>query len=436
MGAILAMDRGRIMRPPVVAFDRASVRTVDRDGRLHVALSNISKATVDPYFGNEIPGYVELGLSPSKIYKLLRDPGELQKAAATFNNLPILSKHIPVTANAPQKGFVIGSTGTDADFKSPFLQNSAVIWDATEIKQINAKTKKDWSCGYYYTPDMTPGNFNGLPYDGVMRDIVGNHVALVDQGRAGPDVMVGDAMPRGLKMLKSRRALMLNGALAAAIAPRLAQDAKLDLSALLGTVTAAGRGNDTEELSGKVFEAAKPLIAADKALTVEEISAAIMAADMAADDGDMADDDSVIDADTDDDDNDDEDDDEKAKKAKAKKDGQSAKGAPPKAAKIAKPAMDALRAEILAESRAIRDAEKAVAPIIGDVKVACDSASDVYKLALDHAKVDLAGVDPSAFKAMVSLLPRADKGQPIALDHSTVEKSFSERFGVSHLLAS
>ncbi len=40
---------------------------------------------------------------------------------------------------------------------------------------------------------MTPGSYNGEAYDGVMRDIAGNHVALVVQGRAGADVLVNDS---------------------------------------------------------------------------------------------------------------------------------------------------------------------------------------------------------------------------------------------------
>lgn len=36
------------------ALDRDTVRTIDADGRLHVAVTNISKATVNPYRGKEI----------------------------------------------------------------------------------------------------------------------------------------------------------------------------------------------------------------------------------------------------------------------------------------------------------------------------------------------------------------------------------------------
>ena len=117
------------------AFDR-SARTIDADGRMHVAMSNISKATVNPYYGREIPGWEELGLSPDHIYNLLRDPGELAKAASTFNNLPLLSIHKAVSAAKPEKDLVVGSTGTDAEFSAPYLRNSLVIWDAAAIAGI------------------------------------------------------------------------------------------------------------------------------------------------------------------------------------------------------------------------------------------------------------------------------------------------------------
>lgn len=419
---IMALDRA-LVRSTVIALDRGSVRTVDIDGRLHVALSNISKASVDPYYGYEIPGCDQLGLEPNRIYRMLRCPLELAKAASTFNNLPILSKHIPVSAEKPSKNFVIGSTGTDAAFVSPYLQNSSVIWDAQEIKEINARRKKDWSCGYYYTPSMEAGNFNGLPYDGVMRNIVGNHVALVDQGRAGPDVMVGDKMPRGLAMVRSRRSLMLNGALAAIIAPRLAADKALDLSSVLDNVTAKTRGEDTDALAASVLAIASPLIAADKALDVAMITGAIMAADMCKDD-DMA-----------------EDDDDEADEDEADEDDKDVAAMAAKKAKMAKKkeAMAAdravLRAEIFAESAAIRDAERAVAPFIGEVRTSHDSAASVYKLALDHAKIDLTGVDSSAFKALVSMLPKS-KSSELALDNAPAGKSFDERFGKSNLVIS
>ena len=176
------------------AFDRNSVRSYDQDGRLHVATTPISKANICEYYGSEIQNAQELGLEPMRKYRMLRDPAELKKAAKTFNNLPVLTRHMPVTVDAPAKDLIIGSTGTDAEFNGPYLVNSLVFWDRAAIDDIEGGKRKELSCAYYYTPDMTPGTYEGRPYDGVMREIRGNHIALVPDGRAGSDVMVQDSV--------------------------------------------------------------------------------------------------------------------------------------------------------------------------------------------------------------------------------------------------
>ena len=121
-------DEGRLS----IAQDR-SLRSYDQDGRLHVESSNISKATVNPYYGSEIPNYQQLGLEPKKVYYLLRAPEELEKAAQTFNNLPLLSKHIPVSADEPQKEVIAGTTGSDTVFEDGYLKCSLAVWDAEAI---------------------------------------------------------------------------------------------------------------------------------------------------------------------------------------------------------------------------------------------------------------------------------------------------------------
>jgi len=434
---VMALDRAsRPARADGMAFlpmalDRASVRSKDRNGFLHVSVANISKAGVNPYYGEEIPGWQSLGLDPKKIYQLLRDPQELENAVQTFNNLPILSEHIPITAAAPQKDATIGSTGTDGIFTSPYVRNSLVFTDQEAIDDIDDEIKIELSCGYFYTPDMQNGVYGGLRYDGIMRNIHGNHVALVHAGRAGPDVVVGDHLPRGLLMarIKSRAAMMLNGALAVTIAPLLAQDKKLDLSKLLSGVNSRNMGKSPDKLAGKIVAATKGLLAQDAELDADDVCKVIAAingstADMPAEDDDMSDpmaDDEAANCPTcgqpkpvaEDGAPDDDDDGKDKDKDKDK------------------PAMDAatVRKTVAATVAELRTAEREVFPVIGEVKIACDSAAAVYKLALDHAKVKTTGVHPSAYRAMVGLL--ADKAPPvvaIALDRKTVGDDFKSRF--------
>lgn len=184
-------------RPDTLSLDAApSMRSKDANGFLHVASSNISKETVNPYYGREIPGWEERGLDPNHIFYGYRAGEELAKAAKTFDGLPLLIDHHIEDAEDPQKEYRVGSLGTDARWEAPYLKNSLIVTDAEAIRAIEDGRMKELSCAYRYEPDWTPGTFEGVPYDFIMRNIQGNHVALVEEGRAGADVVVADAKPR------------------------------------------------------------------------------------------------------------------------------------------------------------------------------------------------------------------------------------------------
>lgn len=190
-GKVAAEQRGDAL-PFRLASDKDSVRRLDEFGRMHIDEANISKAVVNPYYGKEIPDWEALGLSPNRVYYLLRDPVELAKSVPTWNRLPLLVKHIGHSADTPVKEYVVGATGESAVFDPPYLQNSLCIWDGGAIAGVETGKQRELSCSYAYRADMTPGDFEGARYDGIMRDIVGNHVAIVTRGRAGSDVLVGD----------------------------------------------------------------------------------------------------------------------------------------------------------------------------------------------------------------------------------------------------
>ncbi len=162
------------------------------NGQLRIERSPISKATVNPYYGKEIPKSEELGLTPDRVYYMLRDPGELAKAAPTFRTKELLFKHIGVSADNPQQEHIAGTTGSNITFEAPYLMADLSVWDADAIAGIQTGTLRELSCSYSFRADMTPGVYEGQHYDGVMRDIQGNHVALVKAGRAGSDVRAAD----------------------------------------------------------------------------------------------------------------------------------------------------------------------------------------------------------------------------------------------------
>jgi len=49
-----------------LAYDK-SLRSIDADGHMRVEESRISKATVNPYRGSEIPNWEALGLTADRI---------------------------------------------------------------------------------------------------------------------------------------------------------------------------------------------------------------------------------------------------------------------------------------------------------------------------------------------------------------------------------
>ena len=177
------------------SIDKDSVRTVDDNGFLHVAVSPVTKEQVAPYYGHEIPNHEELGFESDVIYHGYRPASELSKpdTIQSLNGIPIQFEHHADYANAPAKDTRIGSTGDDAKWEAPYLTNSLHFHDAKAINRIKDGSMRELSLAYRYTPVKKEGEFDGQHYDFVMTDINCNHVALVEEGRARHDVLVEDA---------------------------------------------------------------------------------------------------------------------------------------------------------------------------------------------------------------------------------------------------
>lgn len=382
------------MKDVKFAFDKASVRTYDEDGMMHVALTPISKSNVCIYYGKEIPNSEELGLEPNKAYRLLRDPEELKKAVSTFNNKPVLNKHIGVTVIDPPKDAIVGSTGERAEFDGTYLKNSMVIWDLDSILGVETEKQKEISSSYRYRLDLTAGEYEGETYDGVMRDIVCNHVAIVPSGRAGPDVFVYDSKPIGIKLMSKLEKLW------AYLLPKLASDADPDeVKKEVGNVikdeaTQAEKDNESE---------AERLKREEKELKERE----------ARENKDREKDRNAAD-------NDNGKDDKSNKTANDNDDD--------KKAKDNKMAMDAAISAVERKFMELRQAERDVRPVVGEL--ACDSAEDVYRTALkqmgceDYASIPASGLR-SVFNAYSKVPTMAQDSAPItASSRDNVRKFF------------
>ncbi|EMF4352880.1 DUF2213 domain-containing protein [Providencia huaxiensis] len=165
-------------------------RTYDNNGWLEVTDNPISKVGVFDYLGAEIGAPV-----PDKIYRVLRPPEELasEETINSFKLTPFIIEHemLGKHATPAEKKGIQGVIGENVYFDPPYLRANIKIFSDVALSNIDSG-KIDLSPGYRSKYEFTSGIYEGQHYDVIQRHLRGNHLALVDEGRTGPDVAVQD----------------------------------------------------------------------------------------------------------------------------------------------------------------------------------------------------------------------------------------------------
>jgi hypothetical protein len=132
-------------------------------------------------------------------HRELRSPEEVfsPESIKSFEQVPVTNTHPPTLLRADDaKQHAVGNVGPVRKDSDRFLAAPLMIWDKEAIAYAEAG-RVEVSCGY--SCDLVPesGVWQGEAYDAIQKNIRGNHVALVDSGRAGPEVRIrldsGDA---------------------------------------------------------------------------------------------------------------------------------------------------------------------------------------------------------------------------------------------------
>lgn len=377
-----------------IAFDE-SVRSIDESGHLRIAKTVISKAQVDPYFGREIPGFDAMGLEPDRIYQMLRDPAELEKSSATAKGKQILFKHIYVDSKTPEKELTVGAIGSDVTYENGKLYADLTFWDDEAISLIDSEKMEQLSYSYYFDPVMTPGDFEGVAYDGVMRNIHGNHLALVERGRIGRDAVISDSLPPEMRLnMKLKK-----GALAL-IAARLRATAQDGVTPELEKALRAIVGDaEMDKVAGELGadEAPEDLVAKD-------------ADQIAKDEKDAADKIAKDEADAKD----------KEEKDKADKEDKDKRATAADA--------DSIAAAVGARLEGKYTARDAVEPLVG--RIAMDGFTDaasIYAYALKQKGIACDGVNEAGLKALVAMQRDANPAQREAA-YDSAPSTLTSRF--------
>ena len=174
----------------------SSSRSYDLNGWPEIRDNPITKVGVFDYLGYQISDELE----PNKVYKIYRPEEELNnpETIESFRLLPWTDDHEMLGSEdtgftpAEEKG-VHGVIGENVHFADGYLKANLKVF-SNKLSNLIRDGKKELSIGYRCLYDMTPGVYDDIYYDGVQRNIRGNHIASVAQGRAGSDVSVLDHM--------------------------------------------------------------------------------------------------------------------------------------------------------------------------------------------------------------------------------------------------
>lgn len=187
-----------------------TAQAVDLNGYIEIKGNPISKVGVFPYLGREIGAP-----DPDAVYYVYRPEEELAspEAIESFKLMPLVDEHSMLGSEdegltpAERKG-VQGVIGEDVYFDPPYLRGNIKLYSEAAKGLVKSGVKRELSPGYRCIYDFTPGVFDGQKYDAIQRTIRANHLALVEEGRTGPDVAVLDHMRFALDSNQLKEAVM------------------------------------------------------------------------------------------------------------------------------------------------------------------------------------------------------------------------------------
>lgn len=180
------------LQAPATGQDAA---LADMNGWKEFSDNPISRVGVFPYSGQQIV-VNGMELEANKIYNVLRPEDELSNPETidSFKLVPWIAGHTMLGDNytpAEKKG-IGGVVGERVYYKDGVLYGNLKMFSSGHASLID-QGLKDLSLGYRCTYEYAPGVFDGQQYDFVQRNIRGNHVATVPEGRMGPTVAVRDS---------------------------------------------------------------------------------------------------------------------------------------------------------------------------------------------------------------------------------------------------
>jgi hypothetical protein len=145
----------------------------------------------------------EAVLTKTGVFKYQNGDGterrELRLPQHVFDSDSMKSFHlVPVTDDHPDVGWLDAQNAKNyacgsADMPvkdGDRMRAKLLITDAALVSKIMNRDKAQVSNGYFADLEFRSGEYDGEPFDAVQTNIRGNHVAVVDEARAGPEARI------------------------------------------------------------------------------------------------------------------------------------------------------------------------------------------------------------------------------------------------------
>lgn len=160
-----------------------------RDDGYLVADARVARTGIQLYAGYEV------GKPEIPVVRVYRSDAEVfsRDTMASFAHRPVTNDHPAEAVTADNwKKHAVGNTADEVARDGSLLRIPLMVSDASAIADIE-KGKRELSAGYTCDLVFEAGQTSdGEAYDAVQKNIRANHVAIVQRGRAGSEVRIGD----------------------------------------------------------------------------------------------------------------------------------------------------------------------------------------------------------------------------------------------------
>lgn len=171
-----------------------SSREMTADGYLVAKHSTLARTGVQQYRAYEL-GLDADGMDPMRVIRLHRPAEEVfnPQSMSSFESKPITVDHPSDPVTSDNWADLAKGEARDIARFGEMMTATLIVKSKDAIDAIQSG-KNQLSNGYMFDLDMTPGtSAQGQGYDGVQRNIRGNHIAIVDAARCGSACRIADS---------------------------------------------------------------------------------------------------------------------------------------------------------------------------------------------------------------------------------------------------